>query len=471
MTEESARLFSANVRANLLRFFFTGPVVLFTVHVVHAHLSASEYGLWALLSLPATQPLHVDFGGFVGLTRLVGHARGQEAPQAAGRFTLAVTFFYVLWIVALGLGGAAAWSAGLVPVRGAWLALALAGYALGLASVPLQALLAGHERVDLQNVILTLWVVITAGLVWGAASRGLGGVLAAQVAANALLVVLMAGTVAGAVGWPAFAWPDGSCVRQAARECGAAYAVGLYNLLFLHGDKLTLGAFAGLSAVGSFDVGSRLPGYVRLLAAKVVDPILPVAARLSGTGADPAPLFGLLARAFAQTAWIWAGGAAGLALFADDVLKLWLGRPEPGAALALAALSLAYALHSFGIGLAYLWTARGQVGRNLAYVGVGSVLWAAGSLLGTAAGGLPGALAGFLCSATLTAGYFAYASYVALGRPPSGGLNRSIAAAVASAAIAAAAGAGVRAALGSFPGMAAFGLVYIAGYVLRPRMV
>ncbi len=128
-------------------------------------------------------------------------------------------------------------------------------------------------------------------------------------------------------------------------------------------DRLVIAGVAGAAAAGTLELGLRLANLLALLPFCVLYALFPVLARLVGDG-DRSALDAAYQRASRHVAAVSLVPGAVLIACAPSVVVLWLGRPVPFAAAALAALVPAVAVRSLTGVASAMCRAEGIPGRE-----------------------------------------------------------------------------------------------------------
>ncbi len=128
-------------------------------------------------------------------------------------------------------------------------------------------------------------------------------------------------------------------------------------------DRLVIAGVAGAAAAGALELGLRLANLLALLPFCLLYALFPALARLAGDG-DRAALDAAYRRASRHVAAVSLVPGAVLVACAPSVVVLWLGRPVPFAAAALAALVPAVAVRSLTGVASAMCRAEGLPGRE-----------------------------------------------------------------------------------------------------------
>lgn len=348
---------------------------LLSLPVVYGRLGERAYGVWALLTGIVAVTALVDMGLSSAQVREVARAvDGGDRRQA--RAALALGLVWAMCVGAFVLTGTALcwpWLAGIFhlgglagPARSAVLLLLL-GLVLDSVSAPWRAVLEGTQRYGLVGWAVASTAVVGAMLAVLIVLAGGGLVpLAASVTATSAVRACML-IVAARLCVPSLA-PGLRDVRR-----GDLRAVGGYGMTVQAAngaavvnnemDRLVLAAFFATPTVAGFDLGSRLVNLLRMPLSLVLTSAFPVAAAVAAH--DRSRRLDRLYLVTTRYLAVAAGtGAAVLVVTADPLVRLWLGRPEPMAAMTVVILAPGYAVCVTAGAAAVVTRAEGQPGRE-----------------------------------------------------------------------------------------------------------
>ncbi|GAB4250277.1 oligosaccharide flippase family protein [Deferrisoma sp.] len=382
-------------------------------------LGPERFGLWSLVAVAVNYAGFLDLGVSFAYVRELGRHLGAGRPDRARAALSSGTLFYLAF---LGVVVPAAWVAApvLLPLLGvgpADLPLALRvfrGVALVLAvrqaTAGWRGLLLAAERHEAAARVVMVSALLHGGLtVWVLRTGwGLDGLVAEA--------LIQAGFCAAAYGAlcrkhvPSVRlvpqWVRLSDLKPLVSYGLRLQGTALADLVNGQVDKLLLGAFVGLAAVGHYEVGAKIPLQAAWLPWFLAMPAVAAAARHAGRAA------GVLEEAWRLTVPL--GLPLGLLLLLEPgtLLTLWMGPgawdPASAAVLsALAAFPLASALTSpVRAVLRGSEVPRLELRAGLLAAGANAL----GSVLLVPRFGLPGAL-----SATVTAAVAAQAGFLWAG--------------------------------------------------------
>ena len=183
--------------------------------------------------------------------------------------------------------------------------------------------------------------------------------------------------------------------------------VSIMALLFEPTTKWLLTAFAGLSAVGYFEMASQLVGRLRALVVAGAQVLVPAIATLTET--DPGALVGLYRR-YLQVIGFVALPSFALLLSATPLITLvWLGGPSPSFVILTCAITLAWVVNTLTVPAYFVYLGSGRLRWNTAgHVTIGLINGAFGYVLGDLLGAA-GVLAAYVLALTAGSAFIAFA--------------------------------------------------------------
>ncbi|WP_338894359.1 oligosaccharide flippase family protein [Streptomyces sp. TG1A-60] len=360
----SARLLAARVA--------TALAGVASLPVVYGTIGARSYGVWALLTGLIAIVSLADLGlGSVQIREVARAVGGERQRQVCAVLGLGVVWGAVL--SALALAGTAIcwpWLARVfhlgelsAPARGATLFL-LVGFLLDSLALPWRSVLEGTQRYGPVAWVVAGTAVLGAGLAAAVVTLGGGLVeLAASVvvssALRALMFVCLARRYAAGL-TPSLRDIRPSDVGYVASYGSRVQVAGAAAAVNSETDRLVLTGFHNPSAVAGYDLGSRLVGLLRLPSVVILTAAFPSAA----AAADDEP--GRLDRLYIHlTRYLTAFAAIAatvLVVSADPLVRMWLGRPLPAAAVTIMVLAPGCAASVIASAAAMVTRAEGRPG-------------------------------------------------------------------------------------------------------------
>jgi O-antigen/teichoic acid export membrane protein len=331
-------------------------VALVLSPILLATLGVERFGLWSLLWAVTGSLGLVDLRLAAAVTPLAAAAWTRGDRDRVTRIAAtSVVFYGVLGAVEVG----AAVVVTRFPALVLWLPESLQGearfavvaavtvFALNSVTSVFTSLLQGVQRFD-----AAARITVTVTVVRGVALAGIalvGGGIAELLLGEAVLAVLQLVLTTAAVGrlFPGLRLagrPDRSVLRELLGFGGKLQIAHLAHLIGLHGDKILLSAFLGLSAVAYYDLGSKIAYVMRGLPLLLISAALPAATALDVAG-DRRRLWqfylsGTRLLVFAATP-LFVFTAAGAA----PILLVWTGVDAPEARMAVWLLAAGYYLN------------------------------------------------------------------------------------------------------------------------------
>lgn len=402
-------------------------------------LGAERFGLWSLVGTLLGLYLTLDLGLVGSLTKYVAEFRARRDAEAlSGAITLGVTIY-----VGLAIAGVTLIATGhpilldffhVAPALRAEAAIAFVGAAAayGLANLwALQgAVLAGLQRLDVQNRITIVVTLLQLAGVVAALRLGLG--VPGLVAASGLATLAGLGLSARAIRALA---PEIHLAPRAAtaalwrRLTGYSTALQVVNLGVLvqfQLEKVLFPRFLGLGAVANFELGFRVAFGAWAVPTVLLAPLLAAHAHLEATG-DRAGIERLYLRSSRTLLAVAMPLAAALVALAPALCTAWLG-PGHGdagrAAGAIAALLWVNVLTSAGCMVA---RGTGRAWIEARYQLLSMAIHLPLALAWIPRHGFGGGLAALMVSGTVGTLYFLWAFHRALGLAWAGYARRIVA--------------------------------------------
>jgi len=266
-------------------------------------------------------------------------------------------------------------------------ALAVAVLALGVAALArglcdhARAVFRAHERLGDEGKLNAAIALLGMG-------GGIAGLLAGAGGMAALVLGILAGTLAGAVygflllgrNYGPWAGPaDWTLARRMLREAAPFYLAGACTMIYARADVLLLRPLSSDAEVGAYRAAGQIVEVVRQLPVLLMTATFPQLARAFTTDSKA----GLVRVERTLAGLLLAGGllaAAALAGAADPVVSLLFGPDFARAVPALRMLALALPLQFLNCGVLHFFVARDRGGLNLAFAAAMVVLNAAANL-------------------------------------------------------------------------------------------
>jgi len=332
-----ARRIAHNVGWNLVaQLWLLGLAVVTTPYVVR-ELGVEAYGLYAVAFALVGWFAVLDLGLGVATVKYIAEEHGRGSTEAVQRIVgTAVTLYLAVGLLGASMLGVAAsvvskrvlnLSGSSADVAVDALQLAALGFLVTTPVAAFTAVPTALQRLDLVN---------RRAIVFGSGS--LLGTVAVLAAGYGVVEVIGAAMVVNAVAAVSFARVSRRLLprvslRPRFHRATARRLVGFGTLKFVgqastqavyHVDKLIVGALLGIAAVAFYAIPVLVAQRLVSLVASVATAFLPAASDLHGR-ADTVRFQELYLRASKLVALLVFPSAALLALFAEPVLRLWVG--------------------------------------------------------------------------------------------------------------------------------------------------
>ena len=331
------RAIRLGVWTGYLNLGVTWAIQLVMVPLLLHHLGSETYGLYAALTSVVGYFSLLTFGSSLTVPRYVADHAARGEGDALSRFVS--TWFALYLAVALAglaiglaaaplLGRLIAVPAGLAPVVAPAWRLVVGGWALGLAAGLFQSLLTGLGEVHLSNLASSartaLNLLFAAVILWagGDLSDLLRGLLAAALLAGAGLWVLVRlahpeiRITPSLAGW--------ATLRRSGGPAAYYFLMQFAALVVMGTDNIVISVFLGVGSVAAYAVAFQLYAMATAALWSGVDVLLPFFARW-GAQEDAERLRAAFLRA---TRYVMSGtvlAAILLAAFGRSVIAWWVG--------------------------------------------------------------------------------------------------------------------------------------------------
>lgn len=361
---------------------------LASLPVLYGRLGEQAYGVWALLTGMVAVAALADMGLNSAQIREVARAaNGGDQRYARSALTLGLVWTLCLGALAF-LGTTVSWPwlarvfhLGVLtsPARDAMLLL-LVGLMLDGLAMPWRAALEGTQRYGAIGWAIASTAVVGAVLAVLVVLLGGGLVpLAASVTATSAVRTCM--LMAAAHRQVPSLVPRLRDVRRTDVPVLGAYGVRVQAANAAAAvnnemDRLVLAGFSAPATVAGFDLGSRMANMLRMPLSFVLTSVFPVAAA-AAAACDRSRLDRLYVVLTRYMAVLAGTGAAVLVVAADPLVRLWLGRPVPMAAMTIAILAPGFAVSVTAGAAAVVARAEGSPGREMRSTVLAAVLNAA----------------------------------------------------------------------------------------------
>lgn len=343
---------------NFAKGLLSVVVTLLLTPFLISYLGPADFGAWSLLGVFVVYVALIDLGISGATAKLIGELASGEVDRISQLFASS------LWLLAIVSGlflaivlllraslteGLAAF--GLNDNYGNVFLVGIGAlYVLGLLSNGLQYVLFGLHRLDVANYIaasilllqaLGIVAVLKAG--WGL--PGLIGLMAAASALSIIACYVMITRVAPGI---RIYWDRSSFATARRILSFGIYLQGyaLTSVYYFYGAKVVVGLLFPLEAVAAYEVALRLPLLLRQGILTILGPLMPAVSYLDARG-ESDQVRALLLRALRYGLLMGAPIFVGVAVFAEPIIRLWVGPEFSDSVLPLRILSIGLGLSVF----------------------------------------------------------------------------------------------------------------------------
>jgi len=357
---------------NVAGYVVASAYVILVVPIVVGYVGIEQFGLWSLIVALTGYIGLTDLGVATSFVKFIAEYQSRGDRENVNSVVRHGILFYLAVSAIFLLAGALA-SPYIFPLIGipaskqslAWnlLLLYLIGFAINNLATVYTSVLAGLQRMDVLNGMQSLVLVIRFGAVVLALAMGAGlpGMAFAEI--GVAVVSLIAGIMAARRCHPDLRlgpWEYDNRMMMRLVKFGSQLQVSrLSELVQAHFDKFLIGRWIGLSPVSIYDFGSRPIGRIRSLASVAANSLLPAISALDAEDNDDR-IRAALVRSTRYLAMVFAPIFAFVALFADELMTVWLGGGYEVAAMTLRVFSVAAFVIVLVTPLGYIAQGRGE---------------------------------------------------------------------------------------------------------------
>ncbi|WP_285726119.1 lipopolysaccharide biosynthesis protein [Geothrix rubra] len=336
-SEGARKSISNNVKAVVLQVIFNGVLVFILYRYLYYKLGVEQIGIWSLVLATTSISRFGDMGLSAGVVRFVAQALGQNDGKRAADIIQTVVLTIGVSMAVLLLAGYPLFTRALhyvMPARSLPVAVSILPYALAslwslLVVGVLSGGLDGCMRMDLRGLLMGGSSVVYLGFTVLLVPRmGLRGVALAQLIQTAGLAVIMWGVLRRQL--PDLPWVPWRWQYRVIRQMfsyGANYQVITFaGMLFDPVVKGLISRFAGLGALGYFEMANKLISQGRSIIVEATRVLVPAMAALQERDLDQATE--LFVRSHRLTFYVSAVfyGLLGVGLTVANLL--WIGHAE-----------------------------------------------------------------------------------------------------------------------------------------------
>ncbi len=344
MSQAASVVIFRNTVWNYLSTFVSLAVGLTLVPLLLRFVGEAHYGLWVLVGAVVGYASLLDLGFGLSICKWLAEHRSPEADRERNAFlsTMLVALL-VLGVVVLVATAALAlvvdrlFAIGAAELPDARLLLLVMGLAAA-ADFPCGLfghVIFAHERLDVANRLTIAHLLLGLALTALALVAGYGVLAVGVVNASVTLLVHVFRFVAARRIVPslrlAFGLFDPRYLREVRRFSLYMSVNQLSRRLALKTDEIVVGAFLPLAAVSAYSIGLRLSNAARTMSEQLARVVFPAGASLYA-GSDMASVRRLVVEGTRVTLALGLPPAIAILVLADDIVRVWVGRPVASAA-------------------------------------------------------------------------------------------------------------------------------------------
>ncbi|HWD88590.1 MAG TPA: oligosaccharide flippase family protein [Mucilaginibacter sp.] len=312
-------------------------------------LGPAQLGVWALVVSTSSIANFANFGITSGLVKFVADYRETSDNERMNKliftaFVSILLFFAIL--IFIGYLGVNLILRLVIGPQYIGLALRLLPYSLLCLFINevggiYTSILEGFQKNYVRNIIYICGSICFLVISYQLVPRyGLMGVTYAQVIQSALIFLsaFIAGTL-NLKGFTLLKWNWDRQIFKSLISYGSKFQlVSLLQLLYEPATKMLLTSFGGLSAVGYYEMASRLINQVRALIVNANQVMIPVVAQASHSGMDA--VVKLYQRTMSVTLLVNVPAICAVISFSSFISVIWIGHIEPAFIFPLVILSV-----------------------------------------------------------------------------------------------------------------------------------
>jgi O-antigen/teichoic acid export membrane protein len=324
------------------------------------HLGVNAFGVWSLLGLFITYVQLIDFGTSGAIAKFLGELSPKER-LTSHRNSLVVSFLALVGIMALGAVVIAAVfgreienglsAMGLVGTDAKLFLVGVAAlYSVGLVSNGFAYVLLGLHRYDVANYIAVsvLFAQAVGTVVVLKAGLGLAGMILLAVLTSGLSIIAYFGAARTLSHGLRFQWRavNFQSVKKLLGLGIQLQAYALVGVYYFYAGKAIVSFMFPLAAVAAFEIALRIPILLRQAILFVLGPLMPAVSHMGAQG-NSVEARTVMLRALRYSLILGAPGFIGTAVFAEPIIRLWVGHGFSNSITPLRILSIALGLSVF----------------------------------------------------------------------------------------------------------------------------
>lgn len=357
---------------NLLGFFASAAYMFLIVPVALGALGQEQYGLWTTIAAVTAYLALADFGVSTSFVTYIArfvttreYAKASRVVQLGLLFYGAVSVILILATMALAGSGLAMLR---IPQEQAALArdallMILSTFALTAIGSVLGNALAAVQRMDLVNGTAAVALVVKFCVIILVlhAGWGLRGLLGADLVVTGATIPVTVFLTKRTMPYLSLRWQgyDHTLMRALIRFGAQMQVSRLSDMVMANFDKLLLARLSGLSIVATYDFGSKPAGRLRQLPATGITSLVAAVSALDAE-ANEDRIRAALVRSTRYLAIVSVPMFGFCIVFAEPLIKVWLGQDQPMAAMTLRMLSTTFCVSAVVSAMSMISIGRGE---------------------------------------------------------------------------------------------------------------
>lgn len=352
-------------------------------------LGPQMFGAYVLISTTTQLFLSADLGVGTSVVRGVAEATARRDDRLASRVVTTSMAFFVAFAALLAVVVAATfalfWGSFSFPSDArVSISISIAVVIVGqiVIGMPLalwRPVLAGLDRLDLFSLVMTMQYVgraigIVAVLLAGGGLLGIVVVETVVIVAMSLGAAIIARRLSPGIRVARSNF-DLALLREILKFSIQVFLIGLMSIVILQTDSLVIGTALPVAAVGLYAAGFRVYQVLRDVGGAMLSALVPAGSMAASVGGDDRLRRLLVLGTRVNVATITAASLPAI-IFADDLLRVWVGDRYSSAATVTRILLAGLLLNSTHLGASGLLMGVGEVGRYLRL----HVVWAGSNL-------------------------------------------------------------------------------------------
>jgi O-antigen/teichoic acid export membrane protein len=357
---------------SLFGFFGSAAYMFLIVPVALGYLGQEQYGLWTTIAAVSAYIGLADFGVSTSfVTYIARFVTTRDYVQASRVVHLGLLFYALVSLLLIGIT-MLVYPLGFallrIPAeqmtlgRDALLFILLTFAMASIGSV-LSNALAAVQRMDVVNATVTGALVVKFFAIIAALESGWGlrGLLGADLAVTVATIPVTILLTKRHMPYLSLRWRgyDHALMRALVRFGAQMQVSRLSDMVLANFDKLLLARLSGLSVVATYDFGAKPAGRLRQLPAAAISSLVAAVSALDAQ-ANEERIRAALVRSTRYLAIFSAPMFGFCMVFAEPLIRMWLGQGQEAAAMTLRVLSTAFFVSAVVSGLSMIAVGRGE---------------------------------------------------------------------------------------------------------------